>query len=249
MTRRSPYGAIAGTLALAAVVGVAVALLLVRPWENDGTSAGGSVSVSRGRECLPADLVPPLDTPLPPDDCVTGTALVPNGDAVIGTNRTALGIVRNGVIEEIAAVPNASGPVSDIHVPLDQELVNADQDPVVTFVVNEGLGIYSLQRNEFIRLPADEPFVVEGYYLSPPGPDRPRYSPDLSYFKETDDGVLQRFGFDAAPHGALCAVYMPHPAGKPSHIWCTGSGYLFTRPVSTLAPRPATATPPPAPLR
>jgi hypothetical protein len=194
------------------------------------TAVGASMGLLAGEEpegpCFPAEQVPEFEPAVAEGDCVTSVAPGIAAEYVIGTRSGKLGLVRDGKLVDSAQPPGSTGAVTDIN----------PHESFVAFVVDQGIGLFSVERWSFVQLPADAKFVSQGY-VSLPGGGRPQLAE--GYVKKGPDGTTQRIGFQVGTSGEACAIYMSQEGGIPSRIWCLPAETLFDSQPHTPGPRPS----------
>jgi hypothetical protein len=209
------------------VLSVAAALVIVA-----GTAGVLAVSRLAATEdplvnCAPLDPAPDFELALPGGDCVTAWGGVEGheGEYRIGTEKGFLGLIVDGDLAETSAVPNNDGPVSGLFT----------GSTAVTFVVDKGIGVFSVARSEFVRFDAQDEFVRDEYFV------RPDQTWELTndqnrYVFANEDGGEQRFVFQGGSLGQLCLSVLRSKGAIPDEPWCLPPGALFDYVEPTLAP-------------
>ncbi|HET9476329.1 MAG TPA: hypothetical protein VFP63_02445 [Dehalococcoidia bacterium] len=223
MTRRK-------LLAVAAVV-LASAVALTVFWLTSRDTEPSTAVERQTDECLPEAMVPEFAPTLDEADCVVSVAVADKERQIIGTKNGLIGLIEGGRLAKTSRPPQASGAVTGIFV----------QEELVSFVVDQGVGILSTYDQSFVELPAGGKFVSSGYYVEMPGEGRPEASA-RGYTRISEEGVEQLLSVGPTVAGELCASYLAYPGAWPDKLWCTPVGTLFPEPpFVTPAPRPPKA--------
>ncbi|HET9477498.1 MAG TPA: hypothetical protein VFP63_08425 [Dehalococcoidia bacterium] len=220
MTRRK-------LLAVAAVT-LLSAVALVALWLTSRDTEPSTAVERQTDECLPEAMVPAFAPALDESDCVVSVAVADKERQIIGTKNGLIGLIESGRLAKASEPPLASGAVTGISI----------QEGLVSFVVDQGVGVLSTSDETFVELPAGGKLVSSGYYVEMPGKGRPEATA-RGYTQMSTDGVEQLLSLGPTDYGELCASYLAYPGAWPDRLWCTPAGTLFPPPpFVTPAPRP-----------
>lgn len=171
---------------------------------------------------------------------MTGGVTLRDGTTVIGTREGHVGVVRAGKLTEISPAM-ATGPVKDPRL--------IAQGPLVSFVVDQGLGIIDPRTGQQVRLAGRDlrqsrsadaaQWVSQGdgyYFVLEPQPQRPHGGPGAQFSTRLANGRFEAISLEQVPLPGmtlLCVNYVTAGGGFEHEGVCVNISDLVPPPPAT----------------